>query len=230
MGSLTEESSLRDRVFVFRDRPEAAALLARKLADCGVTEDHNPIVLAVPSGGVPIASGIARALGVDFDLIIVRKVQMPGNPEAGIGAMGPEGTVILNETLIQRLGLTEEEIQCEIEKTRRVLKKREELFRGSRPFPALDGRVVIITDDGLASGYTMLSAVEFIKKRSPRTLVVAVPTAPKNTVDLVLPEVDEFVCLNVRGGFSFAVASAYENWYDLGDDEVISILNEMKLR
>lgn len=224
MGSLIEDTSLRDEVLVFKDRDEAASLLSRKLADCGVTEGQDPIVLAVPSGGVPVASGIARALGIGFDLIIVRKVQMPGNPEAGIGAVGPGGDVILNEVLIKRLGMPETEVQHEIERAREVVEMREELFRSGRPFPAVDGRTVVITDDGLASGYSMLSAVEFLKKRSPGAIVVAVPTGPQRTVELILPKVDELVCLNVRGGFSFAVANAYENWYDLGDDEVISIL------
>ena len=224
MGSLIEDTSLRDEVLVFKDRDEAASLLARKLADCGVTEGPDPMVLAVPSGGVPVAYGIARALGIDFDLIIVRKVQMPGNPEAGIGAVGPGGEVILNEVLIKRLGLPETEVQHEIERAREVVKMREELFRSGRPFPSVDGRTVVVTDDGLASGYTMLSAVEFLKKRSSGAIVVAVPTGPQRTVDLILPKVDELVCLNVRGGLSFAVANAYENWYDLGDDEVISIL------
>jgi predicted phosphoribosyltransferase len=221
VGRLIENGSLRDRAYVFRDRLEAAALLSRKLTGYRETD---ALILAVPSGGVPIASEIANSLGLTLDLIIVRKVQIPGNPEAGLGAVGPEGEVILNEVLIQRLGFSKVEIEYEVEKTRGVIKRREELFRGGRPFPVVKDRVVIITDDGLASGYTMLSAVEFIKRRSPEKLVCAVPTAPKSTVDLILPHVDELICLNVRGGFSFAVAAAYENWYDLGDDEVLSIL------
>jgi predicted phosphoribosyltransferase len=225
VGRLIEDRSLRDKIYVFRDRLEAAALLANRLSDY---RDTDALILAVPSGGVPVASEIAKALELTIDLIIVRKVQIPGNPEAGLGAVGLEGEVILNESLIQRLGLSAKELEHEIENTRNVIKRREELFRGGRLFPAIKDKIVIITDDGLASGYTMLSAIEFIKKRSPEKIIVAVPTAPKSTVDLILPQVDELICLNVRGGFSFAVASAYENWYDLGDDEVISILKGFK--
>jgi predicted phosphoribosyltransferase len=212
-------------VYIFRDRLEAAASLVKRLSDY---RDTDALILAVPSGGVPVASEIAKALGLTLDLIIVRKVQIPGNPEAGLGAVGPEGEVILNEALIQRLDLSARDLEHEMEKTRKIIKRREELFRGGRPFPAVTGKVVIITDDGLASGYTMLAAVEFIKKRSPEKVIVAVPTAPKTTVDLILPQVDKLICLNIRGGFSFAVASAYENWYDLEDDEVVSILKGCK--
>jgi predicted phosphoribosyltransferase len=225
VGRLIEDTSLRDRAVVFRDRLEAGTLLARELKDYKATENApRPIVLAVPSGGVPVASVIAKALALALDLIIVRKIQIPDNPEAGFGAVGPEGEVILNEDLIDRLGLSEKEIQNEIEKTREVNKRREALFRGGRPFPAVTGRAVIIVDDGLASGYTMLSAVEFVKRRSAEKVVCAVPTAPKRTIDSILPLVDELFCLNVRCGYYFAVARAYENWYDLGDDEVISII------
>ncbi len=142
--------------------------------------------------------------------------------------MGPDSEVSLNADLVSRLGLTEKEIERQIQKTKEIIKSRNELFRGGLPFPPLRDRVVIIVDDGLASGYTMLSAVDFIKSHRPEKVVVAVPTAPDRTVDLILPHVDELVCLNIRSGTFFAVADAYENWYDLGDEEVISILQRLR--
>ena len=192
-------------------------------------KDVNGIVLAIPSGGVPVAAEIAKALGLSLDVIIVRKIQLPDNTEAGFGAVGPDGEVSLNTNLISQLHLTQEEVERQIQITVDTIKRRNELFRKGRQFPLLKDKVVIIVDDGLASGYTMLAAVDFIKRHKPGRVVIAVPTVPKGTVDLILPRVDELVCLNVRSGFTFAVADAYENWYDLEDEEVISILRSFHI-
>ena len=176
------------------------------------------------------AAEIAEALGLPLDLVIVRKVQIPYNPEAGFGAVGPQGEVSLNEDLVSRLGLTRKEIEQQIQKTREIINVRNERFREGLPFPDLRDRVVILVDDGLASGFTMLSAVRFIRDHGPEKIIVAVPTAPERTIDLILPHVDELVCLNIRSGLMFAVAEAYENWYDLDDNEVISILKGLSKR
>ena len=226
MPNLIEDRSLRDKMLVFKDRKEAGRLLARKLPGY---KDVNGIVLAIPSGGVPVAAEIAKALGLSLDVIIVRKIQLPDNTEAGFGAVGPDGEVSLNANLISQLHLTQEEVERQIQITVDTIKRRNELFRKGRQFPLLKDKVVIIVDDGLASGYTMLSAVDFIKRHKPGRVVIAVPTAPKETVDLILPWVDELVCLNVRSRFTFAVADAYENWYDLEDEEVISILRSFHI-
>lgn len=226
MPNLIEDRSLRDKMRVFKDRKEAGSLLAQKLSGY---KDVDGIVLGIPSGGVPVAAKLAKVLGLSLDVIIVRKIQLPDNTEAGFGAVGPDGEVSLNTNLISQLHLTEEEIERQIQITVDTIKWRNELFRGGRQFPLLKDKVVIIVDDGLASGYTMLSAVDFIKRRKPEKVVVAVPTAPKETVDLILPRVDELVCLNVRSGFTFAVADAYEKWYDLEDEEVISILRSFHI-
>ena len=211
---------------VFKDRKEAGRLLAQRLSGY---KDVDGIVLGIPSGGVPAAAEIAKVLGLSLDVIIVRKIQLPDNPEAGFGAVGPDGEVSLNTNLITQLHLTKEEVERQIQITVDTIKRRNELFRGGRQFPFLKDKVVIIVDDGLASGYTMLSAVDFIKRHKPEKVVIAVPTAPKGTVDLILSQVDELVCLNVRSGFTFAVADAYENWYDLEDEEVISILRSFHI-
>lgn len=226
MGKLTEEFSLRDKVYIFNDRKEAGQLLAEKLKTLNLIQGKGSdgIVLAIPSGGVPVAKEIAKRLNLQMDLIIVRKIQIPYNPEAGFGAMDPDGEVILNERLLGQLELTKEEIEAQKKKTGNIIKKRSQIFRGERPFPSLKEKIVILVDDGLASGYTMLSAIRYIKKRNPLKVITAVPTGSKRTVEFILPEVDELICLNIRGGFSFAVADAYINWYDLTDEEVISIL------
>jgi putative phosphoribosyl transferase len=221
MDRLIEEISLRDKQHVFEDRKEAGRLLAKKLIKY---IDTDSIVLGIPSGGVPIASEIAHALNLPMDLIIVRKIQIPYNPEAGFGAMGPDGDIILNERLLNQLKLTEDQIKAQIKKTKDVIKKRNQLFRVGRSFPSLKEKIAIVTDDGLASGYTMLAAVKFIKRNFPMKIIVAVPTGSERTIDFILPEVDELVCLNVRSRFPFAVADAYKNWYDLADEEVLNII------
>jgi putative phosphoribosyl transferase len=154
----------------------------------------------------------------------VRKLQIPYEPEAGFGALGPDGNVVLNETLLSRIGLTKEEVESQIEKSMGVIKKRNELFRAGTPFPSVEKKNVIIVDDGLASGYTMLSAVQHVRGQKPAKIIAAVPTGSRNTVEVLLSQVDELVCLNIRSGTMFAVADAYLHWYDLEDEEVLSLL------
>ena len=221
MGSLVEDRRLRDKRYVFADRRDAGKLLSGNLLKYKGTD---ALILAIPSGGVPVATEIAKAIDRPMDLIIVRKLQIPFNPEAGFGAMGPDGEVILNEMLLSQLTLTGEAINVVIRATEKVIRKRNEIFRRGKSFPQCKDKCVIIVDDGLASGFTMLAAIRFIKRLEPSRVVVAVPTASERTLEAILPEVDELLCLNVRTGFSFAVADAYRNWYDLTDREVLSIL------
>jgi predicted phosphoribosyltransferase len=221
MGILFEDTSLRNKSHVFADRVEAGRLLSEKLLKYS---DTDAIVLAIPAGGVPVASEIARGTHLAMDLVLVRKVQIPGNPEAGFGAVGPDGDVIINNELLRQLGLTHAEADQQIEKTRKVLDQRNSLFRKGRPFPDIAGKTVILADDGLASGYTMSEAVAFIKKKDPNSIVVAVPTAPRRTVDFIMPEVHEIYCLNVRSLYPFAVAEAYRTWHDVTDNEVLALL------
>lgn len=223
MGELIEDIALRGRSFVFRDRPEAGKFLAEVLLDY---EASDAIVLAIPAGGVPVAFEIARRLKLLMDVAIVRKIQIPGNTEAGFGAMGPDGEVVFNESLLRTLRLTKEEIQRQADKTRKVLEARNKLYRGDRPFPDLKDKTVILVDDGLASGYTMSEAVKFAKRKGAKKIIVAAPTASDSSINLILPLADKLYCLNIRG-YPFAVAEAYREWYDLSDDEVIFLLKEI---
>lgn len=220
-GKLVFEHSLRDKLYVFEDRRDAGRRLGQKLISY---KNTHAIVLAIPSGGVPVAAEIASSLNLPMDLILVRKIQIPWNTEAGFGAINPDGEVIFNERLLNSLRLTEEEINSQIKKTKDILKKRNTLFRAGKPFPIIENMTVILVDDGLASGYTMISALNYVKKRKPQKIIIAVPTGSQKTVGFILPQVDELICLNIRTGFSFAVADAYRDWYDLTDEEVLSLL------
>jgi putative phosphoribosyl transferase len=223
-AKIIDNPAYRDRVSVFKDRFEAGKLLAVKLRE--YAGNRNAIVLAVPAGGVPVGYTVAKELAVPFDIIVVRKVQIPGITEAGFGAVTWDGKIFLNEDLAKELDLKEEEIKKSILDTKRNIEERLRKFRRDEPMPNLEDKIVVLVDDGLASGFTMLAAARSVKDRIPRKVVVAIPTGSLGAVELLEPEVDEIICLNIRSGSSFAVADAYENWYDLADEEVLEILQE----
>ncbi len=220
MAVIIEDKNLRNKVFVFQDRTDAGKRLSQLLSEY---KGSNTIVLAIPSGGVPVGKEISKTLSVDFELLIVRKIQIPWNPEAGFGAINLDGDVILNEPLLNSLELPEDMINAQIEKTKEILRKRNELFRKSSPFPSLMNKTTIIVDDGLASGYTMIVAIEFVKRRRPSKIIIAVPTGSYRTIRKISSLVDHLYCLNIREGYPYAVADAYKNWYDLSDEEVLKI-------
>jgi putative phosphoribosyl transferase len=221
MANIIEDKNLRNKSFVFEDRTDAGRRLSQFLSEY---KGSDSIIFAIPSGGVPVGKEIKDALSLNLDLLIVRKIQIPWNPEAGFGAVNLDGYVIFNEPLLYSLELPENIINAQIEKTKDILKKRNELFRKSRPFPSLKNKTTIIVDDGLASGYTMIAATEFVKKRNPSKIIIAVPTGSYETVRKISPLADYLYCLNIRKGYPYAVAEAYTNWYDLSDEEVLIIL------
>jgi putative phosphoribosyl transferase len=225
MGKLIEDPALKDRTYVFADRTVAGQQLAGFLSKYqGV-----PVRLfAIPAGGVPVAIEIARALALPLDLIIVRKIQLPWTTEAGFGALDPAGRAIFNHDLLRRMPLSDADIAAQVQKTALALRQREQRLRGGKPYGRLEGLTVILVDDGLASGYTMRAALGFLKAQGAQHLIVAVPTASAPTVDALLPMVDVLYCLNVRAGFPFAVAEAYENWYDVTEEEVLAELASLQ--
>ena len=223
MTILIEDPELRNRTKVFADRNEGGNRLADKLRRF---KNQNTIVLALPSGGVPIGKAIQQEIDCDFDLLVVRKIQIPWNTEAGFGAINLDGDVLVNESLLYALHLPEVEVQDQIDKTKTILQRRNELFRKGKTYPDLGNRLVILVDDGIASGFTMRAAIEFVRKRKPATIIIAVPTGSSDTVDRIIQEVDCVVCLNVRESYPFAVAEAYRLWYDLTDGEVLKLLDE----
>jgi predicted phosphoribosyltransferase len=224
MARIIEEPAYRERSCIFEDRFEAGRLLTEKLRKYAAK--GNVVLLAVPAGGIPVGYVVAGELGIPMEVAVVRKVQIPWNTEAGFGALAWDGETVLNEHLIRNLGLTEKIVEESISKTRGIIQERLARFRGGKPLPDLKGKTVILTDDGLASGFTMLAAVRSVKKMKADGIVVAVPTASIGAIELLSAEVDEIVCLNVRSGPVFAVADAYKNWYDLTDEDVIEILEK----
>ena len=223
MAHIYEREEYRNLSGVFHDRFEAGEVLGRMLA-ARYENAADLILMAIPMGGVPVAVKIRDIIGCPMDLLIVRKIQIPGNTEAGFGAMTSEGDVFLNEPLLAQLRLNEREVERQSSKVIRELAERSRRLRDDRPFPDLEGKTVILVDDGLASGYTMKASIFMANKRNAAKTIVAVPTAPQRTIDALTEGVDEIYCANIREVLSFAVAEAYENWRDLDESEVADLL------
>jgi predicted phosphoribosyltransferase len=225
-----EIRTLRDRTHAFKDRWDAGKILAQMLeSEYAMAQDT--MVFSIPAGGVPVGLEISKRLNLPFDCIIVRKATIPDNTEVGFGAVTLEGSIFLNQELLSHLKLTDFQIEQQIASVKKELEKRNALFRGGIPLPDLSGKTAILVDDGLASGYTMMASIHTLKNKGAQKIVVAVPTAPLSSIDKVQPLVDALYCANIRDTFYFAVADAYEHWYDLSQTEVIELLKSRgKLR
>ena len=211
-------------VRLFRDRVDAAKRLVSALA--GLT-GKDAIVLAIPRGGVVVGFEVAKALNVPLDVIIPRKIGAPGNPELAIGAVTEDGTVILNEELVNYLGVTERYIKEESGRQRQEIQRRLKLYRGDVPYPSLRNLDVIIVDDGIATGSTMKAALASVRKRGAKTIVVAIPVGPPSTIEELKKLAEHVVCLNTPESF-YAIGQFYEDFAQTADEEVISLLRLSK--
>jgi predicted phosphoribosyltransferase len=213
---------LRNRVRVFRDRASAGKVLAGMLEDY---RSSSAMVMGIPAGGVAVAVEIARALTLPLDVAVVSKITLPWNSEAGYGAVAFDGTVMLNEKLLPRLNLSNQDIRTGIKKTEQKVFRRVTMFRGDRPLPDFNHPIILV-DDGLASGITLRVAIKALRQAGATNIILAVPTGHLESVQIILEEVEAIYCPNIRSGLSFAVADAYEQWSDLDEQEVIRLLRE----
>lgn len=212
---------LRNQVDVFRDREHAGEVLGDMLAQYRNTD---AVVFAIPAGGVPVGAALAVKLQLPLEVAVVSKITLPWNTEAGYGAVAFDGTVRLNTEMVSRLGLTDDIVRYGIEETRNKVRKRVAEFRSGKPPLQVASRPVILVDDGIASGFTMLVAVEALRKAGANQVIIAVPTGHLEAIERVAPNVDVLYCANLRSGWAFAVADAYEKWTDVSEEEVIEIL------
>ena len=206
---------------LYTDRRDAGRHLAERLLRENLL---NPFVLAIPNGGVIVGLEIAKALRCPMDLIVVKKIPIPENPEAGFGAITHDGVVILNRALIDELKIPPEEIR---ELSQIVLKRIKERLRTygiKNEFPDIKDKTAILVDDGLASGVTMEAAVSTINRYKPKSIIVAVPTASSYAFRRVSPLVDKIICPDVRRHPHFSVASVYQFWHDISDSEIKKLL------
>ena len=190
--------------------------------------DQSVVVLAIPNGGVPVALEVASALKADLDVIVCRKIPIPLTPEGGFGAIADDGTMILNEAAVKRIGLTREQIEYEASKVRADVKQRSLRYKAERLPIRLSDRTVVIIDDGMASGITMATAVESVRYRRPKEVVVAVPVAPAMAVKQVEKVADKVVTCATADVAKFYIADFYRYWYVLSDNDVIRYLSQWR--
>jgi putative phosphoribosyl transferase len=205
----------------FRDRTEAGRLLAELLREYAGRDDV--IVLALPRGGVPVGYEVAQALGAPLDVFVVRKLGVPGHEELAMGAVATGGLLVLDEGLVRALGIPEEELQRVVEAELRELERRDAAYRGDREPPNLEGKTVILVDDGLATGSTMRAAALAVRRLNPARIVVAVPVAAEETCDAFRDVVDDIVCGVTPNPFR-AVGLWYDDFSQTTDEEVRDLL------
>ena len=205
----------------FRNRAEAGRILAESLH--GYAGRDDVVVLGLPRGGVPVAAEVAAALGAPLDVLVVRKVGVPGHEELAMGAVASGGVLVLDEALIETLGIDRPVIEEVVERELVELERREAAYRGERAPPALAGKTVVLVDDGLATGSTMRAAVRAVRAREPARIVVAVPVAAAETCRELEREADEVVCAATPRSFR-AVGLWYDDFRPTSDDEVRKLL------
>jgi predicted phosphoribosyltransferase len=206
---------------MFSNRTEAGKELAEKLKKYKALKDL--IVLAIPRGGVVVGWEIAKSLKTQMDLVIPRKIGAPHNPELAIGAVMQDGTSILNNELVSRLGVEDEYIKKETENQVEEIRRRLKKYRKSTDDPDIEDKIVILVDDGIATGFTVKAALDYIKRQHPTKIILAVPVMPPDTYEKMVELTDEVVCLKVPQVF-FAVGQFYEDFDQVEDEEVIRLM------
>jgi len=212
---------------MFRDRSEAGQLLAGKLAR--YADSKETVVLALPRGGVPVAFEIARKLHLPLDILLVRKLGVPGQAELAMGAIAAGGIRVLDRVMIRQLGITEEELASAISEEEGELRRREEIYRNCRSSEMMSRQNAIVVDDGIATGSTMLAAIQILQSQQQAKIIVAVPVAPPHAQREVEAVAHEFACLVLSEYFP-AVGSFYRDFSQLDDEEVCRLLTIAAMR
>jgi putative phosphoribosyl transferase len=206
---------------MFADRRDAGVQLISRLKE--YKDQQRVIVLSLPRGGVATGYEIARSLNIPLDIVIVRKIGFPGQPELGIGAVSETGTVVLNTSIISTYGVPKEYIEREVSRQKEEISRRVKLYRKGKRLPSLEGKTVILVDDGVATGATMKSAITTLKEENLKKLVVALPVAPPGVVKELEQMVDTFICIETPFDF-MAVGSYYHDFTQVSDEEVVNLL------
>jgi predicted phosphoribosyltransferase len=209
----------------FTDRSDAGRQLARVLRD--KVGNRSPLIVALPRGGLPVAYEVSRALKAPLDIMVVRKVGAPFNEEFAIGAMASGGVQIIDTQLVQRLGITEPELAAVMRRESLELARREKLYRAGRPFPSLSNRTVVVVDDGLATGTTMLAAVKALRRLGAARVIVAVPVAAFETVMRMRQVADDCVCVYAPEVLG-SVGGWYHDFAQTSDSEVLTLLESAR--
>ncbi len=206
----------------FLNRQDAGEKLSRVLQKYS---GENTVVLGIPRGGVIVAAQVAKSLGAPLDVIIPRKIGAPHNPELAIGAVTPDGTVIEDEAMVQLLGISDKQIKILADQVLEEISRRAQTYRSGRPGMKLEGKTVIIVDDGIATGFTVQAALKSVRKMNPHRLVLAVPVVPADTARVLREMVDDLVCLQTPELF-YAVGQFFIDFDQTSDQEVVKLLTE----
>ncbi len=212
---------------VFTDRREAGQLLGRLLAKEGLRLDA---VFGLAAGGVPVALEAAQELGICIDIIVVKKITYPWTTEAGFGAVAIDGSYEYDRAAAAYAGLSEEHVKVRVRELLEYVRRRTVLVRGSMEYPRLEGRKVLVVDDGIATGYTMRVGVKLLKSLGASKVYAAAPTASIDGAKFVADVADAVYVLNLRSGPYFAVADAYMEWHDVSDEELVVLVDEARTR
>ena len=225
-GKSQDTAARADYPRVFSDRREAGQMLARALS---TYRGDDVVVIGMPRGGLPVAREVADALGAPLDIVVVRKLGAPGQPELGIGAVvdGDHPRAIFNQQIIAELGVSEGYVHEEIERQLKEIKRREAAYREGRAAFPMVGKTVILIDDGIATGSSVRAALRGLRRAQPKLLVLAVPVAPAETIEALQGDADEIICLETPPGF-YAVGQFYRDFHQVSDDEVTAMLREKK--
>ncbi|MBW2992257.1 phosphoribosyltransferase [Candidatus Woesearchaeota archaeon] len=207
---------------LFKDRFEAGERLAKELVKYKNSKDA--IILAIPRGGLEIGNVLAKELNIALDIIIVKKIPYPGQEEYAIGAVGVNESIV-NEDVVRSENIPKSYVDGQIKELTKAIKERYENYRGKKPLPNLKGKIVILTDDGIATGYTMLAAVDIIRRQNPAEIILAVPVAPPESLDKFVGKADKIICLEKPEMF-FAIGQFYENFTQVENGEAIKLLEE----
>ncbi|ARP90597.1 phosphoribosyltransferase [Bordetella genomosp. 9] len=221
-------SAGRQTVSRFANRTDAGIRLAKVLAACGL---QQPVVLALPRGGVPVAAEIAAALGAPLDLLIARKIGVPSQPELAMGAAaeGASPEVVRNDTIISVAGISEDEFDAVYSHELTEIERRRQRYLGDRPRAPLEGRDIILVDDGIATGATIKAALRSVAARQPHSITLAVPVAPPAAVAALRAEADRVICLLTPDAFH-AIGKFYEDFHQVSDQEVADALERFPVR
>jgi predicted phosphoribosyltransferase len=207
---------------LFKNRVEAGRKLAGALVEY---KGSDVVVLGIPRGGVVVANEVAKALGAPLDIVVTRKIEAPGEPEYAIGAVTQEGDVIMDRQAAESLGATQAYLDDQVRKKKEEVKERMQRLRGDASYPELEGKVVLIVDDGIATGSSVGAAVMSVKKRNPKDVVIAVPVAPADSVEMLTEDGTKVICLETPGPF-LAIGEFYGDFEQVEDLEVKRILEE----
>lgn len=209
---------------MFKDRKDAGKKLSVELEQF---KDENSIILAIPRGGIEVAYESIKKFGFQWDLIIPRKIGAPHNKEVAIGAVSADGTYFVNESYVNMLNISREYIEEEVSLQINEIKRRMKEYKGNEMFPDVKGKTVIIVDDGIATGFTILAAIKSVKKQGSKKIVVATPVALKDTVEELEQVVDKVICL-ITPDIFHAVGLYYEDFEQVTDQEVFRIINDLR--